>query len=263
MAGAPKEYLSLPNAGGSFNYANIAYFVAGGSNYAAAPGGATTRYSKLRLDPRTLRVDRTDRTFATSQGYVYYGYSRVSAVDFASASGCSGAIDGTGNVNLVGTPFRVAPGQFSAGGWAAGGAATYSAGDQVVGLVGGGFCGGVSPATPYLQLVYTGPTDTTPPSITAASSPAANAGGWNNADVTVSFACADDAAGFGIAACSGPSTLTQEGAGQAVGGTAVDNAGNQASATRPPTPTAGPTPTWSSPSRAATRSRASRAARRR
>src|SRR5262249_45130201 len=45
-------------------------------------------------------------------------------------------------------------------------------------------------------------TDTTPPTITAAVTPAPNANGWNNATVTVSFRCAD--AGSGIAVCPAP-----------------------------------------------------------
>jgi uncharacterized protein YegL len=70
--------------------------------------------------------------------------------------------------------------------------------------------------------------DTTAPSITGMPDRAPNANGWYNADVTVSFTCAD--ATSGLAACSGPSTLG-EGGGQTVTGTATDNAGNAASAT--------------------------------
>jgi hypothetical protein len=71
--------------------------------------------------------------------------------------------------------------------------------------------------------------DTVPPSITAHRSPAANAAGWNNAAVTVSFACSD--ATSDIASCPAPITRGADGAGQSVAGTATDNAGNPASAT--------------------------------
>ena len=71
--------------------------------------------------------------------------------------------------------------------------------------------------------------DRTNPTITGASLPAANAGGWNKTDVLVSFTCLD--ARSGIATCSGPVTLSSEGADQTVTGTASDNAGNTASAT--------------------------------
>ncbi|PYP38778.1 MAG: hypothetical protein DMD48_08660, partial [Gemmatimonadetes bacterium] len=65
------------------------------------------------------------------------------------------------------------------------------------------------------------------PLITAAASPPVNAAGWNNTDVRVTFTCAD--AISAIARCSDPVTVTTEGAGQVVSGTAVDIAGNQSS----------------------------------
>jgi hypothetical protein len=86
--------------------------------------------------------------------------------------------------------------------------------------------------------------DGTAPTITGTASPARNAAGWNNTDVTVSFACADDTSG--IALCSEPITLATNGTGQSASGTARDNAGNVADTTvtginidktAPPTPT--------------------------
>jgi hypothetical protein len=71
--------------------------------------------------------------------------------------------------------------------------------------------------------------DGVPPRIAGQRTPAANAFGWNNTDVTVSFACADDESG--IADCSPPVTLTNPGAAQSVDGTAHDNAGNVSHAT--------------------------------
>ena len=65
------------------------------------------------------------------------------------------------------------------------------------------------------------------PTIGGSRSPAANANGWNNTDVTVDFSCADQISG--IKSCTGPSTLTTSGANQSVVGTAVDNADNSAS----------------------------------
>ena len=86
------------------------------------------------------------------------------------------------------------------------------------------------------------------PMIVGSRTPAANAAGWNNSPVTVSFACSD--ALSGIADCSGPTTLSGEGAGQSVSGQATDKAGNSASATvdninidlTPPTISASRTP---------------------
>ena len=70
--------------------------------------------------------------------------------------------------------------------------------------------------------------DETPPKITATATPAKNQAGWNRTDVQVSFACSD--AGSGIATCPPVKLVTTEGKGQIVTGTAVDNAGNTATA---------------------------------
>jgi hypothetical protein len=67
--------------------------------------------------------------------------------------------------------------------------------------------------------------DATPPTIAGSASPAANARGWNNSAVTVSFACTD--ATSGIAGCTARQILG-EGANQAANGTATDNVGNTA-----------------------------------
>jgi microsomal dipeptidase-like Zn-dependent dipeptidase len=71
--------------------------------------------------------------------------------------------------------------------------------------------------------------DRTAPGITAALAPAANAGGWNNSAVTVSFTCTD--ALSGIQSCTAPQTLSSEGASQSATGEAVDNADNSANVT--------------------------------
>jgi hypothetical protein len=90
-------------------------------------------------------------------------------------------------------------------------------------------------------------TDNDRPTITAQANPAPNANGWNNSSVTVTFTCAD--ATSGIATCPAPVTVTVEGAGQVVSGTAVDKAGNSASTSvtlnidkTPPTITASAAP---------------------
>jgi hypothetical protein len=71
--------------------------------------------------------------------------------------------------------------------------------------------------------------DNVPPTISGDRTPAANANGWNNGPVTVKFSCSD--AESGIAGCEGPTTLSDDGAGQSVTGNAADNAGNTAKAT--------------------------------
>jgi hypothetical protein len=71
--------------------------------------------------------------------------------------------------------------------------------------------------------------DKTAPSISGSASPAANSNGWNKTDVTVSFTCGDGLSS--VASCGPDQTLSGEGTGQSVTGTALDNAGNSASAT--------------------------------
>ncbi len=70
--------------------------------------------------------------------------------------------------------------------------------------------------------------DNDPPTITATVTPAPNANGWNNSDVTVSFACDDMTSG--VATCPAPVAVSTEGANQLISGTATDKAGNTATA---------------------------------
>jgi hypothetical protein len=72
--------------------------------------------------------------------------------------------------------------------------------------------------------------DRTPPTVVAAADRSPNGNGWYADDVTVSFTCSDQAALSGVQTCSASHTIGQ-GAGQSVTGTAVDVAGNSASAT--------------------------------
>ncbi len=70
--------------------------------------------------------------------------------------------------------------------------------------------------------------DRVPPTIASTVNPPANAAGWHQADVTVSFACVDGESG--IASCPAPVSVTTEGEDQQVSGTARDRAGNEATA---------------------------------
>jgi hypothetical protein len=73
--------------------------------------------------------------------------------------------------------------------------------------------------------------DKTPPTISGAATPAANANGWNNTNVTVSFTCSDSLSGLTVGSPPVLTTLSAEGAGQSVTGTCTDLAGNSASST--------------------------------
>jgi hypothetical protein len=66
--------------------------------------------------------------------------------------------------------------------------------------------------------------DKTAPTASASVSPAANANGWHNGDVTVSFSGSDDTSG--IASCDANIILSSEGSGQSASGVCTDNAGN-------------------------------------
>lgn len=69
--------------------------------------------------------------------------------------------------------------------------------------------------------------DNTPPTITSSIDPEPNAYGWNNTDTTVSFTATDLLAG--VQSVSPPTTLTAEGQGQVVTGTARDLVANTSS----------------------------------
>jgi hypothetical protein len=66
--------------------------------------------------------------------------------------------------------------------------------------------------------------DSVGPTITASRFPGSITS-WHNIPTTISFSCADN---IGIATCSPPSTFTNEGQGQTVVGTAIDQAGREA-----------------------------------
>jgi hypothetical protein len=83
--------------------------------------------------------------------------------------------------------------------------------------------GNAAPAQPVAVLI-----DGTPPLIAASASPAPNAAGWNNTDVSVVFSTSDLLSG--LAEVSPAVEVSTEGSGQVVSGTATDLAGNTATA---------------------------------
>lgn len=108
MESRPAEYLTLFNINDGFNYSLISY----------PEGAIVTHYQKLRLQPSSLTIDRTDRAFATTQqqtpGYfplladVLLNYP-VTAVDYAWAESCNrgdtSTPPGRANIDLTGTAF--------------------------------------------------------------------------------------------------------------------------------------------------------------
>lgn len=69
--------------------------------------------------------------------------------------------------------------------------------------------------------------DKTAPTISGSRAPLANAYGWNNSDVTVTFTCGDALSGVDTCGPT-PQVVSAEGAGQSRTGTALDKAGNSA-----------------------------------
>ncbi|WP_375768509.1 GON domain-containing protein [Archangium gephyra] len=137
MAGTPAEYLSLPSTGPSLNFSQ---YTAG----ANSGGGSNVRtlFTKVRIDPATLRVTTGDQTFSTSSGFLWHPVQNaVTSMSYAAAMNCDFGNPGLGNVDLRGTPFAAAPGQFVVVGSYPSGAATYSADNQVVDLWNRGDCG--------------------------------------------------------------------------------------------------------------------------
>lgn len=145
MANMPSEYLSLPMTG---NGRNFGQYTAG----AKSPGtDVRTYYQRVRIDPATFMVNVGDQTFATSTGMLTNSLGPVvTSMPYAVAADCTmqGPPTGVANIDLSGTPFKVMQGVFNLGPKASGylrGMATYSANDQVVDLIGGGWCGGIEP----------------------------------------------------------------------------------------------------------------------
>src|SRR4051812_15852540 len=135
-SGTPAEFLSLRETGASSNFSQ--YTVTPGS---ASPGSTVkTTYSKLRIDPETLRVNTADQTFTTSSGQLRHGGETVTSMPYAVAMSCDAQASGRATLDLRGLPFEVAANQFGVGGSGSSGNTSYSTDSKQVDLTGGGFC---------------------------------------------------------------------------------------------------------------------------
>jgi hypothetical protein len=141
MATQPKDYIDLVMTGSNQNFSQ---FTAGGGR---AGVSVRTDYQRLRFDPLTLKIDTADKTYASSMGKLPAnpggGQPEATSMSYAAAADCLGndSQAGTGGIDLRGTPFAVPMGIFKPFGYAATCTATYYAGNQVVALTGGGYCG--------------------------------------------------------------------------------------------------------------------------
>ncbi|HEX7836947.1 MAG TPA: GON domain-containing protein [Kofleriaceae bacterium] len=164
MAGTPKEYLSLTGT-------NVAQYTQGGKS----PGtDVKTTYTKVHFDPATLKIDISDRTFATSTGMLNHAGSgtMVTSMPYGVAMDCVSPNSKTGvaQIDLTGTSFAlVVTNAFAEGGVQVASGIQLAAGNQRATLNGGGNCGWFGPVnTPFnpfnnaatstngtiLQLVY-------------------------------------------------------------------------------------------------------------
>jgi len=161
---------------------------------------ATTKISVITLPPPTLTL-----TLPPPDSFV-----NVRTVALSGGAGSADSVTVNGQTALVAN-----------GAWTI---ASFDLGNDgavpltIVGTNAGG-------STTITQTLFL---DTVPPQIQAAVSPAPNASGWNNSNVTVTFTCVDSGSGSGIATCQSPITVSTEAAGQIITGAAVDKAGNSA-----------------------------------
>ena len=132
----PKEYLSLNQAGNANRFKRGTF---GGSG--TSQSNTTRKFQRIRVNPLTLKVDITDRTFSTG----------TALLDFATADSCSdnccgGNNPGEANIDLTGTPFFVDD-TFARSGYCSSlKSISYSNSDQVVVFTADGQCGFAGPS---------------------------------------------------------------------------------------------------------------------
>ena len=139
MAGTPHEYLSLTGT-------NFAQYTQGG----ASPGtDVKTTYTKVRFDPATLKIDISDRMFATSTGMLNHdGMTQVTSMPYGVAMDCRGNNSATGvaQIDLTATAFALTgASEFAEGGNQPGSTIQLMVNNQRATINGGGFCGWNAP----------------------------------------------------------------------------------------------------------------------
>jgi hypothetical protein len=140
----PKEYLELKKTGTNYNYGM------GKSGGARTGEDVLTHYTKIRINPQTLIVDRADRTFSSTTGKLYY-QAKVAKIfsSYGEAWDCiaSYSSKGKANIDLTGTPFKIHddlifdPHNSSGTSWRGKGTSVFTKNRQIVNTTGGGYCG--------------------------------------------------------------------------------------------------------------------------
>lgn len=140
MANIPHEYLSLTGM-------NFAQYTHGGNS----PGmDVRTTFTKVRFDPATMKIDSSDRSFATSTGTLNHSGSgtMVTSMPYGVAMDCIGnnSTAGVAQIDLTGTSFTLSNGNvFIRGGNHAAGNVQPSSDNRRATISGGGDCGWVGP----------------------------------------------------------------------------------------------------------------------
>lgn len=141
MSATPREYLSLTAT-------NSAQYAAGG----ASPGtDVKTTYSRIRFNPVTMKIDISDRRFATSQGRLTHSNNgpTVTSMPYGVAMDCvaNNSATGVAIVDLTGTAFAlIGASEFAEGGNKPGSSTTLMNGNKQATIHGGGFCGWNAPS---------------------------------------------------------------------------------------------------------------------
>jgi hypothetical protein len=163
-------------------------------------GTATDRAGNTASASVTVSLDRTPPTIMSSVSPASNGFGWQN-VDVALTYTCTDGLSGVADCPLPGLVTTEGAGQFVS--------ATVSdrAGNEAM-------------TSTSINL------DKTLPTINATAIPVPNGNGWNNTDVTVSFATAD--ALSGVASPPSPVVVTADGGNQAVNASVTDRAGNTA-----------------------------------
>ncbi len=153
-------YLQLNNVAANQNFSQ---YTAGGPSTGT---NVKSNYTRVLIDPSTLKIDTNDKRFATSTGTLKHGAANVTSMPYATAMGCVGGnANGMANIDLTGTKFAVAMGALALGGSGPVGMTTPTPDGQVrvLNMTGGGSCGWNAPTGAFdpfnnsgspLQLVY-------------------------------------------------------------------------------------------------------------
>jgi hypothetical protein len=167
-----------------------------------AGNGATSTVSGIKIDRTAPTITGEATTDPNENGW----YNSSVTIHFICEDGLSGIVDGACPADVV--------------------LSSDSANQSVTRSVSDAAGNSASASVSGINI------DRTAPAINGSRTPAANGNGWNNTAVSVSFTCTDSLSGIApTGGCSGPTTLSNEGAGQEVTGTAIDLAGNMATAT--------------------------------